>query len=307
MAFNALMIGWLGPLDGHFSWYANPAFLLALVFVNRPLRSSFFGFIGLALAVSFIFHKKIAVSEAPTYATIVAYGWGYGLWVTSMASLAVGQLLRARGVEDSQISIASLVICCTVLVGYLTYYMIGDSSLFSIHREREREFESRCATAGEFFAKRTNDAKGIFFDPDWSADIGYDKNKPEFKYITGGSVLGLGLVNSGYLLFYETRDAKTPNSYIKYVLRDWKGTKSDQLDSEYTVITKSYPIPPRLNIYGATVTIKDLRDDSLVATSTFFLERENGRFCGNSRGQFSARLFIPEALGLTRQYSSATK
>jgi len=104
MAYAALMIGWLGPLDGHFSWYANPLFLLALIFVNRPQRSSTLGFIAFALAVSFLFHKNIIVSEAPTYEVIISYGWGYGLWVTSLAVFSIGQLLRAQGEKNSRIT-----------------------------------------------------------------------------------------------------------------------------------------------------------------------------------------------------------
>jgi hypothetical protein len=307
MAYAALMIGWLGPLDGHFSWYANPLFLLALIFVNRPQRSSTLGFIAFALAVSFLFHKKIIVSEAPTYKVIMSYGWGYGLWVSSLAVFSIGQLLRAQDAKNSRITAVSLASFGLALAGYMAYYFVGNNSLFSIRVEREQEFQKRCASAGERILKKTNDAKGVFFDPDWESQIGYNRDKPNFKYIAGGGVLGLGLVNSGYLLFYETRDSKAPSNYVKYVLGDHKGTNSIRLESEYAVLTNYHQIPPRLNIYGATVTIKDLRDNSLVATSTFFLERENGKFCGNTRGEFSARSFIPEVLGLTRQYPSAFK
>jgi hypothetical protein len=307
MAYAALMIGWLGPLDGHFSWYANPLFLLALLYANRPQRSSVLGFIALALAISFLFHKKIIVSEAPTYKTIMSYGWGYGLWVTSLAVFSIGQLLRALGAEGRQITIASFSSCSLLLAGYTTYYFAGDNSLFSIRTERNQEFQKRCASSGERIFKRTNDVRGIFFDPDWQWEIFFNRDKPSFKYIGGAGVLGLGHLNSGHLLFYETRDRKDPSSYVKYVLGDHKGIPIDRLESEYAVITNHYEIPARLNISGATVTIKDLRDNSIVATSTFFVENESGKFCGNPRGHFSTSIFMTEVLNLTRKYPTAFK
>lgn len=307
MAYAALMIGWLGPLDGHFSWYANPLFLLALLSANSPKRSSTLGFLALVIATSFLFHKKIIVSEAPTYKTIMSYGWGYGLWVTSLAVFSVGQLLRVRGAGTRQIAIASFYSCSLLLAGYMTYYFVGDNSLFSIRAERDQEFRNRCASSGEQIFKRTNDVRGIFFDPDWEWRISSNRNNPNFKSIDGAGVLGLGHLNSGHLLFYETRDRNNPSSYVQYILGDHKGTPKQQLESEYSVITNTYEIPERLNISGATVTIKDMRDNSIVATSTFFIENESGRFCGGSQEGFSTSAFVIETLGLSRKYPTIFK
>lgn len=307
MAYAALMIGWLGPLDGNFSWYSNPAFLFALLSANRPQRSSVLGFIALALAITFLFHKNIIVSEAPTYKTIMSYGWGYGLWVTSFAVFSVGQLLRALGAEGRQTTMVSFSTCSLLLAGYMTYYFAGENSLSSIRTERDKEFERRCASSGQQIIKRTNDVRGIFFDPDWEWYISSNHNNPNFKSIGGAGVLGLGHLNSGHLLFYETRDRNNPSSYVKYLLGDYKGTPTQQLESEYSVITNTYEIPARLNISGATVTIKDLRDNSIVATSTFFIENESGRFCGGSQEGFSTSAFMVEVLGLTRKYPTVFK
>jgi len=179
--------------------------------------------------------------------------------------------------------------------------------LFSIRTERNKEFQMRCASSGEKIFKRTNDARGIFFDPDWELRIYSNRDKPNFKYIGAGGVLGLGYLNSGYLLFYETRGRKDPGSYVKYVLGDHKGIPIDRLESEYAVTTNYYEIPARLNITGATVTIKDLRDDSILATSTFFIENENGRLCGGTQEGFSTTAFMTEVLGLTRKYPTVFK
>ena len=307
MAYSILMLGWLGPLDGQFSWYANLFFLFALRSTNSPQKSSILGFIALALAISFLFSNKILVSEAPTYTTIASYGWGYSLWVTSLAVFSIGQLLRVFGADKRQIIIATFSSCSLLLTGYATYYFVGGNSLHSIRTEREHEFQKLCASSGEKIFKRTNDVQGIYFDPNWNFGVYATREKPNFKYIGGGNTLGVGYVNSGYLLFYETKDSEDSSTYLKFVLGDHKGTPTDRLESQYAVITNHYKIPARLNISGANVTIKDLRDNSILATSTFFIENESGKFCGNSRGWFSTTDFIHEVLSITRKYPSVFK
>lgn len=307
IAYVVLLMGWIGPLDLHFSWYANPLYIFALGAASRPKKSAILGIIAFALAISFLFYKKIMVSEAPTYEEIMSYGWGYGLWVTSFAVFSIGQMLRALEVENRKIAIASISSCALLLSGYMTYYFVGDNSLFSIRTEKNREFQKRCASSGTQIYKKTDDVRGTFFDPDWEQRIGFDRKKPNFKFITGGSVLGLGHLNSGHLLFYETRDRNDPNSYVKYVLGDHKGIPTNKLESEYAVITNYYNIPARLNISGATITIKDLRDNSILATSTFFLDKENGRFCGCESSGLSTSGLMTEALGLKRKYPSVYK
>lgn len=308
LAYGLLLSGWLGLIGGHFAWFANPLFLIALLTSGRPSRSGMLAFLGLVFALSFLLYEKIVINAVPSYSPIVAYGWGYGLWVTSLAVLTVGQLLQAHMPDERRTAIASISTCALFVAVYATYYVAGKNSLFSIHSQRIQEFESRCALAGEKINKRSNDVKGIFFDPDWEWSIGqkYD-DKPDFKYISGVGVIGLGHLNSGHLLFYETKDEKKAGSYLKYVLGEYKGSKSDRLESEYAVTTVPADIPARLNIFGATVTITDRRDDSVMATATFFLENESGAFCGNPRGSFSTSQFITEVLGLSKKYPSVFK
>lgn len=305
LAFGLLLMGWLGPLGGHFSWFANPLLFLALLSANRPQRSAVLGLTGLAIALSFILHKRIMVSEAPTYSPIVAYGWGYGLWISSFAVLCVGQVLRSLGLASKRVTTASFATLGLFLAGYLMYYLLQENSPFAIQRERDREYETRCASAGERIFRKTNDAAGIFFDPDWEWNIESNSGKDAgFSYIRSAGVIGLGHLNSGNLRFYETRGGSDSGVYVKYVLGDSRGIPSEHLESEYAVITEYFDIPRRLNISGATVTIKDRRDSSVVATSTFLIDNERGRFCGNSRGTFSTSAFITEVLGLSRKYPS---
>jgi len=297
--------GWLGPLDGHWAWFANPLFFLALIYSNQPRRSSLLGFAGLTLALSFLLYKRVIVSEAPTYAPIVAYGWGYGLWVASMAVLATGQLARDLRVEPVRGLLVSLCAGAVFLLSYALYYIIGSESPRVIQEERNREFESRCAAAGEHIAKTSDGAKGIFFGPDWGVHIAaFTPETPNIKHVRELGILGAGLLNSGMLAFYEARDPADKSRYVRYVLGNPKGSHVGELDSEYAVLTQPYPFPRRVNLSGATITIKDRRDDSVMASVTYVLDSENGRFCGPSSPDFSTTELVIKVLGLRGNNSS---
>ncbi|KAB2844025.1 MAG: hypothetical protein F9K47_05040 [Burkholderiales bacterium] len=305
---SLLLTGWLGPFDGHFSWYANPLYLLALVLHRRPRASSILALIALALAASFLLHNRIAVSEAPTYQSIVAYGWGYALWLTAMATLSVGQWLRARGAQSGRTTAATLACGGMFLAGYLAYYLLGGHALFGADQERDRAFAQLCATAGEQIYKKADDVRGIFFDPDWEQRVSARSHlNTGTSYASGSGVIGLGHLNQGQLAFYETRDRHAPEGYLQFKLGDFQGAKVHRLASEYAVISATPAMPPRLNILGGTVTIKDLRDSSVLATATFFLDQRSGKFCGNSRGAFSTSHFVTEVLGLKKKYASVAK
>ncbi len=308
LAAPLLLTGWLGPFDGHFSWYANPLYVLALISHRRERMSSVLALLALALAASFLLHNRIAVSEAPTYQNIVAYGWGYALWLIAMATLAAGQWLRARGAEGRRITTASLACGGVLLAGYLTYYTLGEHALFGASQERSRVFAQHCTTAGEQIYKKADDVKGIFFDPDWEQRVAARAHlNTGASYISGSGVIGLGHLNQGLLAFYETRDRQDRARYLQFKLGDFQGVRVERLESEYAVITDTPEIPARLNLMGGTVTIKDLRDSSVLATATFFLDKQSGQFCGNSRGAFSTSAFVTEVLGMKKKYPSVTK
>jgi hypothetical protein len=102
-AYLLLLTGWLGLAYGHFSWLANPAFLIAQLMYRTRDRSLRACTVALLLALSFLLHRTIAVSEAPTYASIVGYGWGYYLWVLSIAVLGASHLVGAEHVRKGNV------------------------------------------------------------------------------------------------------------------------------------------------------------------------------------------------------------
>jgi hypothetical protein len=305
--------GWLGPLDGHFSWYANLFYFLAVGKYKNKDTSTVLGMVGLLLAISFMAYHKIMVSEAPTYASITAYGMGYFLWVTSIGSFAIGQflLVRHKNIQIIRVALSGWIVLTASI--YSVYYYVGDNSLFSIQSRRNAIFKEICNVAEEHVFRRPTDTRGIFFDPD--ATGYFSRTKYGFWYNSGGGVIGLGLLNSGQILFYETNSywvkqgEAIPDGvkYTKYVLNDHRGVQSGSLESEYAVITEPLEIPHVLNIGGAKITIKDLRNDSVVATTTYVFDRAEGRFCGHQPQGFSTTQFVVDVLGLTRNNSFPMK
>lgn len=183
-AYAALEAGWLGPLDGHFSWYANLLFLVALLCARRASASATWALLGLLLALSFLFHRRIMVSEAPNYESIVAYGWGYAFWIAALAILTVGQWLRSADKPPAYVDGAALLAGAAVLLVYVVYYFGADGSLHALRVERERAFESACAGAGERVLRTANDVNGVFFDPDWGVRIAAGRAKePQRKSV----------------------------------------------------------------------------------------------------------------------------
>jgi hypothetical protein len=302
-SLSLLLTGWMGPLDGHFSWYANPLFAIAVLYAARARRSAMLATGALLLAMSFLLHGRIAVSEAPTYQRIAGYGWGYGLWVAAMAMLAAGQWLASRGASAGRILAATIGAGGVCVAGYAAYYAIGGQSLLAIDRERTQVFQQYCAGAGEKVHRRVDDATGLYLDPDHELRIEpRTSGEAGSRYLAGSGVIGLGPLNTGLIAFYETRDQERGSGYRKYTVGEFQGAHADRLDSEYAVVTAFPDIPAHLNLSAATVTIIDRRDDSVLATSAFVLDNLSGRYCGSERAPFSTTAFITDVLGLTRRF-----
>jgi hypothetical protein len=89
--FLLLLIGWLGLFEGITAWLANPTMGAAWLFAITPFRWMSFGLSVLAMffALSFVFQRDILVNEAGHRAQIVALGFGYWIWISSMAFQAI--------------------------------------------------------------------------------------------------------------------------------------------------------------------------------------------------------------------------
>lgn len=80
-------IGWLGPLASYFEWYANPLLLASWVLALLGKRTAVVAasVAALVLALSFLLHGRMIVSEAPTYSEIISHSSGYWMWLASIA------------------------------------------------------------------------------------------------------------------------------------------------------------------------------------------------------------------------------
>ena len=301
-----LMMGWLGPLDGNFSWFANVFYFIALIKRDKPGKSSFFGFIALLFALSFLGYEKIIVSEAPSYASITAYGLGYTLWVMSIGTLSLGQYCLSVN-TSTKVSIKLLSGWFVIVISmYGAHYFVGEASLYSINVSRDSIFEEKCRSSGQKIYRKVNDATGVYVNPD--GGVRFKRYSFGDWYTDGGGVQGVSYVNSGHLLFYERNDDRAEHEKLKYrrfKLRDHRGIAVESLNSEYAILTNHFDIPKKLGIRGAEIVIKDLRNDRILATSSYVHDRIGKGFCGHApKGRFSVTSFAIDVLNLTKKFPS---
>lgn len=100
LSFALLITGWMGLVDGKIAWFANPALLKGWRTAKedaRRIESLSFSLVALALALSFLLHDEIIVDEGGSKRAILSYCAGYWLWVSSISTLALGNLMLIVG------------------------------------------------------------------------------------------------------------------------------------------------------------------------------------------------------------------
>ncbi|MGO1003293.1 hypothetical protein [Lysobacter sp. CA196] len=101
LAYEKLLMGFLGPLIGVFEWYANPALFLSwlLLWKKHFIAGGIFAAAALATAGAFLFRHEIIVNEAGHSGAIISKDIGYWLWIASIAIALIGNatcLVRAH-------------------------------------------------------------------------------------------------------------------------------------------------------------------------------------------------------------------
>jgi hypothetical protein len=100
--FNFAAIGFLGPLEGEFGWYANPilVFLIARLLKNRITH----WLLG-ALAVFLIVSTRLFFGEgcADSCEDVVGFGPGYYLWLVSAVLLTLVALADRFKCADTRL------------------------------------------------------------------------------------------------------------------------------------------------------------------------------------------------------------
>jgi len=189
---------------------------------------------------------------------------------------------------------------------------ISERAPFRLAKEAEALFRERCVAAGEKVVETPENIQSVYLDRDGGQYFENIVNGVYGGY--GGSILGEPLVNSGFLLYFEKQNDRqrvdgSTAKYRKHELKDWKGEPEDELTSEFGVFQKSLVSDDdekRLGVHGTEVTIKNLRNEHVVASLVFYTSSRHRTICGyTGDGHFGVSDFVRKSLNLTRQFPSA--
>lgn len=208
---------------------------------------------------------------------------------------------------------AALAIAISVPVVFVASMYWGEDAPLRRAREATRLFEARCAVAGErILLKPTEDVRGLFLERDGSERYENIKAGAYQSHSTG--ILGEPLVNSGLLLFFETLNDRSVRReteafrYRRHGFKDSKGKPVDELEGEYGLYYKELAsdVDRKLGLRGVEISIRDLRDAKIVATTTYFVHLRQRKFCGEAlNDNFDVGQFAVRALNLKKRYPSA--
>lgn len=295
-----LMIGWAGALELNFVWFANPALAVAVCLARSRARTSLvLAGIALLLALSLPLYGYVRAHEISSQSPITAYGWGYALWVTSMAWFAAGQLARVVGMRDGLVASAALLGGSLAIAAYGTYLRSGAGGLQAHTKERDRVFKASCHGTGLRVDRRAQDVHSVFLDPDsaWTIEP-RSRGTPERKYRSRGEIMRDDFLRGGKLDFVETPAPDGTKGYVRFAPGAFAGVPVPHLQARYAVVTRPQEFPFHLGLQGETVLVRDRRDDSLLASATYILDSQTGRYCGPPGDTFSTRAFVADVLGL---------
>lgn len=85
------------------TWLANPCILASwILFKKFPKRSFILSLIAIAFSVSFLLFSRVVKDESGDFKQITAYKTGYWLWLSSMAVMAIGNLILFFKAQQQQ-------------------------------------------------------------------------------------------------------------------------------------------------------------------------------------------------------------
>ncbi|MBK9160525.1 MAG: hypothetical protein IPM27_02985 [Nitrosomonadales bacterium] len=229
------------------------------------------------------------------------------VWLMVRAFQAKAENWKAAGFKVFET--VMIFIFCMVPLGYAASFFLAEDGAFRLAREARKVFKEKCVLAGEVLPQEpVGEVKSLYLDNDWSTRFGV---KSGVLSDGGGGILGEPLVNSGWLLFFETKNqyGRQAGKFKKYSFVDGrKWEYGDAFTSKYAVFVTDMvkDIDPRLKVGGAEVSIVDLEAKETIASTTYFISRRDGKFCGDMpSGYFDTSEFIRRALGLKMQYPAA--
>lgn len=278
---NLLVIGWVGVIAGYLSWLANPLYVVAILSRKNKIIISL-SIASLSCALFFLTKERLVVSEASTTESIVAYGFGYFLWVLSIAILFIGEVLKYYKISNkNQILYLSLFIVISG-ASFSAYYFKGDDSVYNIFSERGKQFERLCGMVKEEIYKPVKDVKGVFID----RVPGNYFDKITGKHIRGGYGSRLiSLVRGKHVVFEERhshskRETKLP--YVRiYSNKPHDRMPTDKLEANYAVMADNLAdnLPKSLGILSYKVYIKSRVTNEIYAETSFVTVINEYKIC----------------------------
>lgn len=302
-------------MSGHVSWYANPLYVYALIrHSEKPIEAMRAEVLALLLALLFLAYKTVVMDFFVGHDhDIVGYGLGYWLWVLSIGTLFVGDLLVYKGKgqyfsDKTGKRVVVLTACAAIMI--FSYEIFGAlqtlQTELKISREREREtervFEEKCRLAGEHIYGKPGKVKGVFVRNLAGCDtVCSDTNTWERE-----------IVNRGFLKFTEIEHHSwnaaphlnpiSRKRYLRFKKGNTNGEGVDEMGSEYAVEgTNLSADVQHLNISGGEIRIIRNSTQEVLAKTTFFATTTLPRKCCgcDSSGRFSLEGFLIRVLELS--------
>jgi hypothetical protein len=111
-SLDLFLFGWLGPFSGHFAWYANPFYFLALKSIksDESFISAIWVFIAICIGLLFLAARTICLNEGGISQEITGLGVGYFLWITSFIMLGITRIVYETEATVKQTAISSIIV-----------------------------------------------------------------------------------------------------------------------------------------------------------------------------------------------------
>lgn len=302
----AFLLGPIGLLDQHFSWFANPLLAAAWIMVwkKKYAPAVTAAVLAMLLAGTFLLADTISVGSSGKYAYTALSG--YYVWLGSIAYTAVAAALGAifgekserAGVDSAGLQAQQYVIG-GILFALPAVLAVGPLVFKSIRTDEA--FARLCATAGEEITEVPGDVDALYFEQVGGLSFG-DIKDGKYRWKSWG-LTGETLVNNNFLRFseYPSKNAKAYRRYDAVA----KAQPADRLLSAYGVFVSkvSTTADEQLGIEGYESTIKRLANGEQVARKRFFYHVRTSRICGDRNGdQLSDTDFLIRALHLKRKF-----
>ncbi|MDO8342952.1 MAG: hypothetical protein Q7T48_07125 [Cellvibrio sp.] len=132
--FEILLTGWLSPLDGNFSWYANIFFLLCVFYLFIGRTPKICALIAALLSLDTFRYSMLTMNEGGHSTPIYGYGWGAIIWLISICAIFIAidlkqnELKKATGEQKGN--------KIFLIIGFILLVSVVGLSIYHAHNDR---------------------------------------------------------------------------------------------------------------------------------------------------------------------------